>query len=161
MKLTHINLVAHDAKALAAFYETVFQCKQMRPAKVLSGEKVSRGNGLPNSEILSIWLTFPDCDTPFLELHQHAATEDRGVAPVNATGFGHLAFQTPDLHALITKVLSAGGSKQGEVTNFGTSDRPHLIAYMRDPEGNILELEQPFCIPEEDQQQSSDHCQSV
>ncbi|SFU06034.1 Catechol 2,3-dioxygenase [Pseudovibrio denitrificans] len=161
MKLTHINLVARDAKALAAFYEAVFQCKQMRPAKVLSGEKVSKGNGLPNSEILSIWLTFPDCGTPFLELHQHAATEDRGVAPVNATGFGHLAFQTPDLHALIAKVLSAGGSKQGEVTNFGTSERPHLICYMRDPQGNILELEQPYCTPEEDQQQPSDHCQSA
>jgi len=161
VKLTHINLVARDAKALAAFYEAVFQCKQMRPARVLSGEKVSKGNGLPNSEILSIWLTFPHGDTPFLELHQHAATEDRGIAPVNATGFGHLAFQTPNLHELITKVLSAGGSKQGEVTSFGSTEKPHLITYMRDPEGNILELEQPHCTPVEDQQQSSDRCQSV
>jgi catechol 2,3-dioxygenase-like lactoylglutathione lyase family enzyme len=144
MKLTHINLVAKDAKALAAFYQRVFNCEDLRPAKVLSGEKVSRGNGLPNSEILSIWLKFPECNAPFLELHQHKATQDRGRPQVNEPGFGHLSFQVPDIDSIRAEIIAAGGSQLGEITDFGPSDEPHLIIYMRDPEGNILELEQPF-----------------
>ncbi|WP_109315491.1 VOC family protein [Pseudovibrio ascidiaceicola] len=144
MKLTHINLVAKDAKALAAFYQRVFNCEYLRPAKVLSGEKVSRGNGLSNSEILSIWLKFPECDAPFLELHQHKATQDRGLPQVNEPGFGHLSFQVQDIHSTRAEIIAAGGSQLGEITDFGTPDKPHLIIYLRDPEGNILELEQPF-----------------
>jgi hypothetical protein len=53
---------ARDAETLAAFYVNVFKCEHLREPKVLSGEKVSRGNGLPNSEIYSIWLKFPDFD---------------------------------------------------------------------------------------------------
>lgn len=51
MKLAHINLVARDAAALAAFYMTVMNCELLRAPKLLSGEIVSRGNGLPNCEI--------------------------------------------------------------------------------------------------------------
>lgn len=39
-------------------------------------------------------------------------------------------------------IASAGGAQIGEVTDFGTADKPFLIAYARDPEGNVLELEQ-------------------
>lgn len=144
MKLTHINLVAKDAKALAAFYQRVFNCAYLRPPKVLSGKKVSCGNGLPNSEILSIWLKFPECDTPFLELHQHKVMLDRDSPQVNEPGFGHLSFQVPDIHSTRAETIAAGGSQLGEITDFGTPDKPHLIIYLRDPEGNILELEQPF-----------------
>ncbi|MBL4784481.1 MAG: hypothetical protein JKY49_03540 [Cohaesibacteraceae bacterium] len=43
----------------------------------------------------------------------------------------------------MSKILEAGGSSIGEITNFGTTDNPFLIVYMRDCEGNVLELEQP------------------
>lgn len=33
---------------------------------------------------------------------------------------------------------------QGKVTNIGIQKQPHLIVYVRDPEGIILELEQWF-----------------
>ncbi|AJD46317.1 hypothetical protein RGR602_PC02298 (plasmid) [Rhizobium gallicum bv. gallicum R602sp] len=39
-------------------------------------------------------------------------------------------------------IASAGGAQIGEVTDFGTADKPFLIAYARDPEGNLLEPEQ-------------------
>ena len=43
----------------------------------------------------------------------------------------------------MTAIFEAGGSQLGEITNFGTADEPFLIVYVRDYEGNILELEQP------------------
>jgi predicted enzyme related to lactoylglutathione lyase len=147
VKLTHINLVARDAETLAAFYVNVFKCEYLREPKVLSGEKVSRGNGLPNSEIYSIWLKLPDCDAPFLEIHEHKVTHDRKQPRVNEPGFGHLSFQMEDITSVQSAIVEAGGARVGEITDFGSADKPFLIAYVRDPEGNILELEQPCNQP--------------
>ena len=143
MKLAHINLVARDAEALAAFYVNVFECEHLREPKVLSGEKVSRGNGISNSEIYSIWLKFPEIDVPFLEIHEHSITHDRNLQRVNEPGFGHLSFQMADIGIVLSAIIRAGGAQIGEITDFGTANKPFLIAYARDPEGNILELEQP------------------
>lgn len=147
MRLAHINLVARDADRLAAFYVNVFKCEFLRQPTLLSGEKVSRGNGLANSEIYAIWLKLPDCESPFLEVHQHKVTHDRKRPRVNEPGFGHLSFETEDLRAALSAIIEAGGSTVGEITNFGSMEEPFLIAYARDPEGNILELEQSCCLP--------------
>ncbi len=142
MKLAHINLVARNAETLAAFYIDVMKCELLREPRVLSGHKVSRGNGLPDCEIYSIWLKFPELEWPFLEIHQHMTSHPRGLPKVNEPGYGHLSFQIDDLNDILSKIIRACGSQIGQTTNFGTSEKPYLIAYARDPEGNVLELEQ-------------------
>ncbi len=143
MKLAHISLVARDADRLAAFYRDVFGCENHRVPVVLLNARVSRGNGLPNSEIYSIWLKFPNLEQPFLEIHQYKVTHDRPQPRVNEPGFAHLSFETDDINAALAATIDAGGAPLGEVTDFGSDDSPFLIVYLRDPEGNILELEQP------------------
>ena len=142
MKLAHINLVARNAEAHAAFYMNVIKCESLREPKMVSGEKVSRGNGISNSEIYTIWLTFPELERPFLEIHEHKVTHDRDQPRVNEPGFGHLSFQMEDISVVLAEIIQAGGAQIGEITDFGTPDKPFLIAYARDPEGNVLELEQ-------------------
>lgn len=68
---------------------------------------------------------------------------NRRVTAVNDLGFGHLVFEVCDLYQTIKEVQRFRGGLQGEVTNLGTEERPHLIVYARDTEDNILELEQP------------------
>lgn len=143
MKLAHINIVARDADVLAAFYVNVFRCEYLRGPRTLSGENVSRGNGISNSEIYSIWLKLPGIDVPFLEIHQHKVTHDRSLPRVNEPGFGHISFQMDDIDFVLSAIINGGGSQIGEITDFGTADQPFLIVYARDPEGNVLELEQP------------------
>lgn len=142
MRFAHINIVARNAEALASFYVNIFKCEYLREPKVLLGEKVSKGNGLPNSEIYSIWLRLPGCEAPFLEIHQHKLTYDRNRPRVNEPGLGHLSFQMEDIRAVLGAAIEAGGAQIGEITDFGSANRPFLIVYARDPEGNILELEQ-------------------
>lgn len=142
MRLAHINLVARDAEALAAFYVNVMKCDVLREQETLSGEKVGRGNGLSNPEIRSIWLKFPQLEWPFLEIHEHKVVHHRNQPRVNEPGFGHLAFQMEDIGIVLSKIIEAGGLQIGQVTDFGTPESPYLIAYARDPEGNVLELEQ-------------------
>ncbi|MCQ0090236.1 VOC family protein [Roseovarius sp. M141] len=143
MKLAHISITARSADRLSAFYTNVFGCEEMRPPRTLSGEAVSRGNGLPRSVIYSIWLRFPDQETPFLELLEYESSDDRLEPGVDEIGISHLSFQLDNIQSIMTNIVKAGGSTVGEITNFGTIEEPFLIVYMRDCEGNILELEQP------------------
>lgn len=142
MKLSHVSLTARDADKLSAFYKGVFGLVERRPPTRLSGDKVFRGNGLPNNDLYTIWLNFPGGTGPFLEIIEYAETAPRGRPAVNDPGYGHLAFEVCDLTQTIDLVLRFGGALQGKVTNFGSEVQPYLIVYARDSEGNILELEQ-------------------
>lgn len=143
MKLRHINLVARDADALAAFYVQALGCEIRRGPWTLSGAWVGQGNGRPGCSIRAIWLDLPDPGAPFLEIHQHTDTPDMDRPQVHHPGFGHLAFQVPDLAAALERIVQAGGHQLGEIVDFGRPGAPYLIVYTRDPEGNVLELEQP------------------
>ncbi len=145
MKLKHVNLTARCANRLAAFYQDAFGFAERRPPKRLSGEHISRGNGLQNSDICVIWLSINNDDVPFLEIMEYRNTINRQKPEVNEPGYGHLALEVRNLSESVENVLRFGGSLQGEITNFGTSEVPLLIVYVRDPEGNILELEQTSC----------------
>lgn len=142
MKLVHISMVARDADKLSAFYKAVFGCMEHRPPRTLTGEAVSRGNGLPNSVIYSIWLKFPAQEKPFLELLEYKSSTNRPEPRVDELGLSHLSFEVKDIETTMTNIFETGGSPLGEITNFGTTDNPFLIVYVRDCEGNILELEQ-------------------
>lgn len=143
MRLSHISLTARNADALAAFYRGVFGLIDRRPPKRLSGAAVARGNGLPGAEIYALWLALPDDPGPFLEILEYDPPASRPGPGVNDPGFGHLAFAVPDLRATLETARRLGGSLQGQITNFGTPEAPNWIVYIRDPEGNILELDQP------------------
>lgn len=142
MKFAHLSVVARDAKRLAAFYRSVFGCTDLRPGTTLSGEIVSRGNGVRNSEIYSIWLTLPGVEGPFLEIHEYSETRDRPWPAVNQPGYGHLAFEVDDIRAVRDAIIRDGGQDQGELIELGPFDASFRAMYMRDPEGNVIELEE-------------------
>lgn len=143
MRLAHISITARDADRLSAFYRDVLGYEIHRPPRTLTGEAVAKGNGLPGCEIYSIWLKLPAQDGPFLELLEYSTGRDSPAPAVDRPGFSHLSFATEDIRETVRAVLDHGGSAVGEITNFGTAERPFPIVYMRDCEGNILELEQP------------------
>ncbi len=142
MKFKHVSMVARDTDGLAEFYKTVFRCEDRRPRKTMSGEKISQGNGLPNSEIYSAWLTLPGVEGPFLEILEYKNTHDRPAPLVNEPGYGHISIEVENIKATFAAVLKAGGKPLGEITDLGTVDAPFHVVYVRDPEGNIVELEQ-------------------
>ncbi|MCA2011177.1 VOC family protein [Cereibacter sphaeroides] len=143
MRLSHISLTARDADRLAGFYIAALDCRPRRPKRVLEGPEVGRGNGLPGCRITSIWLGFPGLEAPFLEILALDPPAPRGRPLVNEPGLGHLAFTVPDLDTAIARILLHGGMRQGEVTAFGDPSAPTRLIYLRDPEGNLIELEQP------------------
>jgi len=143
MKFGHVSMVARDTDRLADFYKAVFGCKDTVERWNVSGELISQGNGVPNSEIYAAWLSLPGVDGPFLEIFQYKNMQDRPTPSVNQPGYGHISFEVDDIHATFDAVIKSGGTPLGQITNLGTEEAPILCVYVRDPEGNVVELEQP------------------
>ena len=142
MKFTHVSMVARDTDRLADFYKTVFDCDDLYPRKKMSGELLSQGNGVPDAEIYAAWLSLPGVDGPFLEIFEYRNSQDCPAPPVTQPGYGHISFEVKDIQATVNAIIEAGGTPLGKITDFGTAEAPYIYVYVRDPEGNVVELEQ-------------------
>lgn len=75
------------------------------------------------------------------EFSSPASVEDPIDLPANSLGLRHVAYEVQDIHALITKAQAAGYPLVGEVIDYQDVYR---LAYIRGPEGLLLELAQPL-----------------
>ncbi len=145
LEFLHINLIAHNWKTLADFYIKVFGCMPSGPERDLSGSWVSRLTGIDKPTIKGIHLLLPgkNFQNITLEIFEY----DPGDSPeynrrINSRGYGHIAFHTENLHSMVSLIIDNGGSFYGEPV-FATIEgigKLHVV-YMKDPEGNILELQ--------------------
>lgn len=140
----HTNLIARDWRALAAFYENVFGCRPVPPERNYAGPQLEAGTGVPGSTLQGIHLRLPGYGEsgPTLEIYSYSIAADAVRPEVNRFGFGHIAFGVPDVDAARQEVLEAGGSAVGEVVTLTTATGSRVTwCYVRDPEGNIVELQ--------------------
>jgi len=63
------------------------------------------------------------------------------MPPVNQSGYVHISFEVQDINVTFNAVIEAGGKPLGRITDLGTAEAPIICVYVRDPEGNVLELE--------------------
>ena len=140
----HVNLIADDWRALAAFYGELFDCVPVPPERDYSGRDLSAGTGVENAALKGVHLRLPGHgpDGPTLEIYQYERNEP-GLPPrANRRGFGHIAFAVDDVEGARGLALDAGGSAVGEVVTLQTSDGRRVTwCYVTDPEGNIIELQ--------------------
>jgi catechol 2,3-dioxygenase-like lactoylglutathione lyase family enzyme len=142
---SHTNIVARDPERLAAFYSDVFGCVCSGPARHLAGEWLERGMGLPGAKLDAIHLALPGVGDSgaTLELFTLPDLEESTLPSVNAAGLMHLAFAVDDIEHTLAQLLAAGGEKLGQISD---ADIPGVgraqFIYTRDPEGNILELQE-------------------
>jgi len=139
----HTNLIARDWRRLAAFYKTALGCLPVAE-RDLAGEWLERGSGVPRARIRGVHLRLPGYgDTgPTLEIFQYSEVVEAPVPPANRVGFGHIAFMVADVAVARQAVLAAGGSALGTVESVAIPGGPTVTwTYVRDPEGNIIELQ--------------------
>ena len=138
----HTNLIARDWRVLAAFYQTVFGCVPVPPERDLSGEDVERGSRVPGARLQGAHLRLPGHGEsgPTLEIFTYNTLADAPPAAANRPGFGHIAFAVPDVPTARAAVLAAGGSSFGEIVTTAAGYRTVTWVYVRDPEGNLVEL---------------------
>jgi catechol 2,3-dioxygenase-like lactoylglutathione lyase family enzyme len=140
----HVNLIARDGPALAAFYARVFGCIPVPPPRDYRGPDLDAGTGLTDAHLTGVHLRLPGHgdDGPTLEIYTYDVLEP-GLPPApNRPGFGHVAFVVPDVAAAHAAFLAAWGAPHGEIVTLTTAAGARVTwAYVRDPEGNLVELQ--------------------
>jgi catechol 2,3-dioxygenase-like lactoylglutathione lyase family enzyme len=140
----HVNLVASDWRLLSRFYQEVFGCQPVPPARRLSGSRLEAGTGVPGAELEGEHLRLPGHgpDGPTLEIYSYSRMLEKPTAVANRRGLGHLAFQVDDVGACLERVLSRGGHTLGSITRLPVPGRGTVtFVYARDPEDNLIELQ--------------------
>lgn len=143
-KYVHTNLTARDWRRLARFYEEVFGCVPKPPERDLSGLWLDDLTAVPSAHLTGMHLALPGYGEggPTLEIFSYDGLIGDALPIVNEPGFGHLAFLVDDVPAALEAVLAAGGGAVGGLTKTEIAGVGTLtVVYARDPEGNILELQ--------------------
>jgi predicted enzyme related to lactoylglutathione lyase len=142
-RYVHTNLIAQDWRALAAFYVNVFGCVPVPPERDYRGADLDALTGLTGAHQRGVHLRLPGQGEAGPTLEVFELTPDAtGNRAINAHGFGHIAFEVPDVTTAQRAVLEAGGSAIGEVVTLTRADGWRVtVCYVTDPEGNALELQ--------------------
>lgn len=140
----HVNLIADDWRALAAFYTSLFGCVTVPPERDYSGPDLAAGTAVADAALKGVHLRLPGhgAEGPTLEIYQYSSNQPNLTPAANRRGFGHIAFAVDDVATARQAVLAAGGSAVGEVVTLRTTDGRHVTwCYVTDPEENIVELQ--------------------
>lgn len=142
-KYVHTNLIARDWRTLAEFYTTVFGCVAASPERELHGPELEAGSGVSGAAIKGVHLRLPGLGPggPTLEIFNYSRLVDGPLPAVNRPGLAHLAFAVPSVEEARASVLAAGGGPVGEIVTMEVSGGHVTWCYVRDPEGNIIELQ--------------------
>jgi predicted enzyme related to lactoylglutathione lyase len=144
IRYVHTNLVARDWRKLAQFYQTVFGCVPIPPERDLRGMPLDEATGISDAHIRGLHLRLPGhgIDGPTLEIFQYDRELD-GVDPAaNRPGFAHIAFAVDDVHTVRDEVIAAGGGELGKLVTHEVEGVGWItFAYLKDPEGNLIEVQ--------------------
>ena len=110
-RFVHTNLIAHDWRGLARFYEQVFGCTPVPPERELKGERLEAATGVPGAQIEGVHLRLPGYGQagPTLEIYAYHPQAERLATAVNRPGLAHIAFAVGDVEAAREAVLVGRG----------------------------------------------------
>jgi glyoxylase I family protein len=142
-RYAHTNIIAKDAQRLIRFYKDVFQCRSIGETRDLRTPWLAGLSGVPEAHIIGEHLLLPGHGErgPTLEIFQYDTVIDSGEPIINASGLAHLAFEVEDVEATLQAVLSAGGGQLGKLIKANYPGKIGTMVYARDPEGNIIEIQ--------------------
>ena len=144
MRYVHTNIIAKDWRKLSAFYVKVFRCRITPPERCYQGEWLDKGLGVTGVKLEGVHLRLPGCgdNGPTLEIFTYVPQENSAKLMPNETGYSHIAFEVDEVEHTLSDVLSNGGSALGRISEKKVEGIGLLkFVYLRDPEGNIIEIQ--------------------
>lgn len=143
-KYTHTNIICENWRTMAKFYTDVFDCVLVPPKREQSGEWLEKGTAVENAALEGVHLRLPGHgkNGPTLEIYSYKQMVEQSEPVANRKGYGHLAFSVSNVATKLKEVVTNGGSTLGEVV---IKEVPEVgtitFAYAKDPEGNIIEIQ--------------------
>ena len=144
MRFAHVNLAGRDWRKLVDFYVDVFGCVEIGSERDHGGPLFEALTGMKRAKAKGRHLRLPGHGDrgPTLEVFQFGESADEHLPMLNRPGLAHLAFEVDDVEATRRRVLEQGGGQVGELVTLDIPGAGRLtLVYMRDPEGNIIELQ--------------------
>jgi len=144
VRFGHVNVTTADWRRLADFYTTVFGCVLVPPERDIRGAVLDAATDLHDAHLTGAHLRLPGYGEagPTIEIFLYDELEASRAPSVARPGWGHIAFQVPDVSAAVDAVVANGGARVGEIVTTHTSDgRSVTWCYATDPDGNIVELQ--------------------
>jgi catechol 2,3-dioxygenase-like lactoylglutathione lyase family enzyme len=143
-RFAHTNLIARDWRALAAFYIDVFGCVPVPPERDYRGAALDALTGIRDAHQFGVHLRLPGYGEtgPTLEIFSFDSLAPKPETRVNRLGYGHIAFEVPDVAEALALVTGRGGRVVGEIVTLTTRTNAHVtVCYATDPEENVIELQ--------------------
>jgi predicted enzyme related to lactoylglutathione lyase len=138
------NLVAHDWRALARYYEQVFGCELVPPVRDFAAHEVEAGTGVRRTALQGVHLRLPGhgANGPTIEIFTYSQQPPAVPAAPNRPGFAHIAFAVENVSEAREQVLAAGRRSVGDIVAVMTANGTEITwCCVTDPEGNIIELQ--------------------
>ncbi len=129
----HIGLTVSDLDRAVEFYQSVFDASECARFRV-GGEAFATGVGIDGA---SAWFVHLDLGSVRLELVAYEPTGDPRASPtLNQPGATHFGVSVDDLDAFYRSLPAAiDPVSPPQTTESGTK-----ICFLRDPDGNLVEL---------------------
>lgn len=144
-RFVHVNIVATNWRRLAQFYVQLFACQLIEPTRDIKEPWLEKATNIESAQIKGGHLRLPGFDEgqgPTLEIFEYTPANETGITQANCRGFGHIAFHVEDVEATAKEVICHGGSEVGELIKTNIEGVGLLtFQYLRDPEGNIIEVQ--------------------
>ena len=138
LSFAHPCLVVVDLERARRFYEQMFGFRVVSEDGWVDNPAVDAAIGCPGSRARGYMMAGHNC---FLELFEFRAPAHTGPEPASLgpqePGIRHIAFYVDDCRAEYQRCLSLGGQALGEPAPQKSGIN---AVYLRDPEGNIIEL---------------------
>ena len=144
IKYVHTNIIAKDWQKVSLFYQNVFGCRPVPPARDLRGEWLDKLTGMKGAHLTGEHLTLPGYEggLPTLEIFTYDNVTSGDLQAINSCGPAHLAFEVDDVPAILEKIKQEGGGQLGELVKAAyPGGVTATFVYARDVEGNIIELQ--------------------
>lgn len=136
LRMEHVGIVVEDLGAAKDFFlELGFESQG---AGSVEGEWVDRIVGLKGIRSDFAMLDAPDGSgrIELVKFRSPKGPDADRPAPANVPGFRHLALEVDDIDTALESLKPQGGEIIGHVESYP----PYRLAYIRGPEGIIIEL---------------------
>ncbi|GLW70771.1 hypothetical protein Kpho02_30700 [Kitasatospora phosalacinea] len=145
----HIALVTPDLERLVRFWTELFGAEEVKRLE-LTAPWFGAGVGVPGATATTVHLRVPGAATVVELTHYHRGVAPNDpAAPSNTAGLRHLALAVADLAAAEKELRARGVEVVGGPVEVDAPEaaRGVKFLYLRDPDGNLVELIEPPAPP--------------
>jgi catechol 2,3-dioxygenase-like lactoylglutathione lyase family enzyme len=133
--LGHVAYATHDLDRLVGFYAALAEVPVIRGGRLRGDARYDSVTGLADVDVRVAWAPVRNLGLEFWQ-YLNPLTTPAPERPVSDPGYSHVCFESDDLDADRARAIRMGARPHGKAVDLGGS----RVAYLRDPDGNALEL---------------------